>query len=82
MWWKLSHNLMMAQFEAQRVIALRLFKLSQGGTDAQKEAEKMINEKLAASVEAGMTLAMGGSPSKVLRRYRTIMNANSKRLTK
>ena len=31
---------MKAQFEAQRVIALRLLKLSQGGSDAQKEAEK------------------------------------------
>ena len=82
MWGKLSHNSMMAQFEAQRVITLRLFKLSQGGPDAQKDAERMISEKVAASVEAGMTLAMGGSPGKVLRRYRTVMNANSKRLTK
>ncbi len=42
----------------------------------------MANEKVAASIEAGLTLASGGSPSKVLRRYRTLMRANAKRLSR
>ena len=72
----------MAGFEAQRVIALRLMKLSAGGAAAEKEAQLMISEKMAACSEAAATLAMGGSPEKVLKRYRTIMRANNRRLAK
>ena len=80
--WKLANDLFMAQFEAQRVISLRMLVLAQGGATAQREAEKMVTEKIGASIEAAATLAAGGSPSKVLRRYRTIMKANGKRLAK
>jgi hypothetical protein len=82
MWWKLSSKLFAANLEAQRVVALRLAKLAQGGPKANKEAKLMITEKLAASVEAASTLATGGSIDKVVRRYRTIMRANGKRLSK
>ena len=51
MWWKFSHDLMMANFEAQRVIALRMLKLSKGGKAAQREASKMVSEKVARSEE-------------------------------
>ena len=82
MWWKLSQDLFVANLEAQQVIALRMMKLSQGGPGAHKEALKMVGEKMAASVEAATTLALGGSSESVLRRYRTIMRANAKRLSK
>jgi len=82
MWWKLSYDLAAANLEAQRVIALRMMKLTKGDAAAQKEAHKMVNEKLQASVEAAATLAAGGSLDTVLRRYRTIMRANAKRLSK
>ncbi len=72
----------MAGFEAQRVIALRLNKLSAGGPDGRKEAQHMVAEKLAASVEAAATLAGGGSAQTVITRYRAIMRANEKRLSK
>ncbi len=72
----------MAGFEAQQVIALRLMKLSAGGKAAENEAMLMVSEKVSASVEAAMTLATGGSPEKVLKRYRTHMRANSRRLTR
>jgi hypothetical protein len=81
-WWKYSRDLTLAGFEAQRVIALRLMKLAAGGPAADAEAHKMVAEKLAASAEAASTLATGGSPQKVLRRYRTIMRANEQRLTR
>ena len=81
-WWKFSSDLFAANLEAQRVIALRLHKLALGGPSAQKEAERMVSEKVIASVEAATTVAAGGSPQKVLRRYRTIMRANAKRLAK
>jgi hypothetical protein len=82
MWWKLSHDLVAANLEAQRVIALRLARLAKGGPAARQEAKRMANEKMAASIEAGLTLASGGSPEKVLRRYRTLIRANAKRLSK
>jgi hypothetical protein len=82
MWWKLSCDLAAANLEAQRVIALRMMKLTRGDAAAQKEAHKMVSEKLQASVEAAATLAAGGSLDTVVRRYRTIMCANAKRLSK
>lgn len=82
MWWKFSSDMAAATFEAQRVIALRLMKLAQGGPAAQQEAQKMVSEKIMASTEAAMALASGSSPEAVVRRYRTIMRANEKRLSK
>lgn len=81
-WWKLSNDIAMAGFEAQRVIALRLAKLLAGGSDAHREAHRMVAEKLAASAEAAATLAGGGSAQTVVNRYRAIMRANQKRLAK
>lgn len=81
LWWKFPLDIAAANLEAQRVIALRVMKLAKGGPAAQREAQTMVNEKIAASMEAAVTMASGGSPEKVLRRYRTIMRANAKRLT-
>jgi len=81
MWWNFSSDVAAATFEAQRVIALRLMKLAQGGPAAQQEAQMMVSEKMAASVEAAMALASGSSPESVMRRCRTIMRANEKRLS-
>jgi hypothetical protein len=81
-WWKLSTDLALAGFEAQRVIALRLMKLAAGGPAADQEARRMVTEKIAASAEAAATLATGGSPQAVLHRYRTIMRANQRRLSR
>ncbi|MEO7567196.1 MAG: hypothetical protein ABIS49_11165 [Aestuariivirga sp.] len=82
MWWKFSRDLFAANLEAQRVIALRIRKMAMGDFSAQKEAQLMVSEKVKASVEAATTGATGGSPQMVLRRYRTIMRANAKRLAK
>jgi hypothetical protein len=79
-WWKLSMNVAAAGLEAQQVVALRLAKLAKGGPAAEKEAHKMVTEKIAAHTEAALTLAMGGSPASVVRRYRSIVRANNKRL--
>ena len=81
MWWNFSSDMAAAAFEAQRVIALRMMKLAQGGPAAQQEAQKMVSEKIMASTEAAMALASGSSPESVLTRYRTIMRANEKRLS-
>lgn len=81
-WWELSADMTMAGMEAQRVIALRILKLAAGGPAASKEAHKMISEKIAASVEAAVTLASGGSADSVVRRYRSIIRANGRRLSR
>ena len=62
------------------MIAPRVQNLVVGGSPAQKEAQRMVSEKVLASLEAATTVAAGGSPQKVLRRYRTIMRANTQRL--
>jgi hypothetical protein len=81
MWWNFSNDMAAATFEAQRVIVLRWMKLAQGGPAAQREARKMVSEKIMASTEAAMALASGSSPESVIRRYRTMMRANEKRLS-
>ena len=80
-WWKLSTDLAFAGLQAQHVIGLRLAKLSKGGPAAQRESRRMVVEKIAASTEAFAALASGRSPDSVIRRYRTIMRANEKRLS-
>ena len=81
-WFKLSTELLQAQFEAQRVISLRLAVIAAGGTDAASEMQHMVTEKLAANANASAALAAGKSPRAILRRYRTIMRANERRLNK
>jgi hypothetical protein len=64
------------------VIALRLMKLAAGGAAAELEAQRMVTEKVAAFMEASATLATGGSHGKVLRRYRSHVRANERRLSR
>ena len=80
--WKLSAQLMLAQIEAQQVVGLRMMKLAAGGKAAQTESVRMVTEKVAAAAQAGTALAGGKSAQSVVRRYRTIMRANRKRLNK
>jgi hypothetical protein len=81
-WLDLTMNAAFLGFETQRVVGLRLMKLAAGGTAAQTEAQLMVTEKMAAFAEAAVTLATGGSAHKVLRRYRTHVQANERRLSR
>ena len=67
---------------AQQVIALRLLKLAAGGAAAHTEAVRMMTEKGSAGLEAATTMAAGGSAKKVVRRYKTRVKANSRRLSR
>jgi hypothetical protein len=69
-------------FEAQHVIAFRLMKISAGGTAAQTELTRMMTEKVAAAAEAVAIFRRGGSGRKVMRRYRTHVSANLRRLSR
>ena len=81
-WMRLTRDAALLGVETQRVMALRLIKLSRGGRAAEAEAMRMVAEKTNALAEAGLTLARGGSASTVLRRYRTHVRANKRRLSK
>jgi len=81
-WMRMTNDTVMLGFETQRVIGLRLLKLSRGGRAAEVEALRMVAEKTTALAEAGMTLARRGSAGTIIRRYRTHVRANKRRLSK
>jgi hypothetical protein len=69
-------------FEAQRVIALRAMKIAAGGSSARSEVSRMVTEKVSAGAEAVAILTRGGSGRRVIRRYRTRVRANVRRLSR
>ena len=81
-WLKLSSDLFFANLDAQRVISLRLAKIAKGGRAAEAESRLMVTEKLNAATEAAIALACGKTPHSVVKRYRTIMRSNTRRLTR
>jgi hypothetical protein len=81
-WWTLSTEMARATMEAQHVIALRMAKLAKGGAAADREARRMVIEKVAAFAEASAALLVGKSAHSVVRRYGSIVCANKRRLSK
>jgi hypothetical protein len=71
----------MLSIEAQRVVGLRMMKLARGGTEAQAEAQRMVNEKIFASMGAAVALLYGGSSRSVMAHYRKRVRANTRRLS-
>jgi hypothetical protein len=67
--------------EMQEVMILRLMKLALSGPAGHIEMQRMVVEKHLAFAEAAATLAAGGSPHMVLRRYRTRVQENKLRLS-
>jgi len=80
LWFALTADGARLGFEAQQVIGLRLLRMAGGGPRAQAEASRMVTEKAMAFTEAALTLATGGCPRKVVRRYRVHVKANARRL--
>jgi hypothetical protein len=81
-WIKITADAAMLGFETQQVMHLRMMKLFAGGPKAHSEASRMVTEKTSALAEATMTLARGGSAQRVIRRYRTHVRSNQRRLSK
>ena len=81
-WMKIAGDAAMLGIETQQVMHLRMMKLFAGGPQAQSEALRMVTEKTTALAEAMMTLARGGSAQRVMRRYRTHVRSNQRRLSK
>ena len=80
-WLKLVSDTTMLAMEAQTVIGLRLGQIAMG-RGSLAENQLMVTEKVLALVEAGATMATGGSAHKVVKGYRRKVRANSKRLRK
>jgi hypothetical protein len=75
-------ELAMLGLEAQLVIGQRLAIVMLGGPKAREEARLMVTEKVKAAGEAAVTIAMGGTPRKVVRGYRRKVQANHRRFGK
>lgn len=78
----LGTELAMLGVEAQMVIGQRLALFMLGGPKARKEARLMVTEKVKAASEAAVTIAIGGTPRKVVRGYRRKVQVNQRRLSK
>jgi hypothetical protein len=75
-------NWMMLGLESNRVIGLRIAKLMRGGKAAQREAQRMVSEKMLAAAKAGTSLMAGASGDKIVEQYRRKVAANAKRLSR
>ena len=75
-------NWMMMGLESNRVIGLRIAKLMRGGKAAQREAQRMVSEKMLAAAKAGTSLMAGASGDKIVEQYRRKVAANAKRLSR
>ena len=64
-WTKVARSASLLGLESHQVIALRLVKLAKGGEAAQKEAHRMVAEKIAAAQAAALKLAMGGQRARL-----------------
>jgi hypothetical protein len=81
-WMTLALDAARLSAEAQSVIALRMLRLAKGGKIAEREARRMVAEKGVALVEAAATLGSGGSMNKVVRRVRSRVSKNRRRLSR
>ena len=81
-WLALTTDAARLAMEAQQVVGLRLLRIAAGGVAAQTEATRMCTEKAFASAEAMASVATGGSARKIVRRYRTRVKANARRLSR
>jgi len=75
-------DLSLSVLEAQQVIWLRTMRIAQGGKEAEREAKRMIGEKIEAAGRAGAMIAMGVSADRVVRFYGNKISANRKRLSR
>jgi len=79
-WMRFSRDMTLLGLEAQEVVALRLLRLAEGGRAAEAEANRMVDEKVSAFLEAANTLASGGAAEEVVRKLRRRVRANGRRL--
>lgn len=77
-----AFNLMFLAFESQQAAQLRLYHLGMGGSAAIDESLLMVHEKLDAFGAAAGVMMSGGSFDDMVDGYRTIVQANVRRLSR
>lgn len=77
---KSMFNFGMLGVEAQQVILLRMFKITNDGMSAGLEMHRMVAEKIFAATEAGTRMMQGASTDSIVRGYRKKVRANASRL--
>jgi len=77
-WWDLGR----LAAESQQVIWLRWLKLAAGGPQASAEARRMVAEKVIVAAQAGVGALTGDTSARTVKRYRTKVRANRRRLSK
>ena len=77
-WWDLGT----LAAESQQVIWLRWLKLAAGGPQASAEAHRMVAEKVIVAAQAGVGALTGDTSARTVKRYRTKVRANRRRLSK
>jgi hypothetical protein len=80
-WYGITFGPSELNWQAQRVVTLRMNKFATEGIGASSEAHQMINEKVSAFSEAAMKLATGTFPHIVMEDLRSIVDENVKRLS-
>ena len=88
-WLTIGFDTWMLGLEASTVVGLRMAKLASGGTAAETEGRRMVEEKVKALSELQMLALTGGlgltsqrAASKSLAHYRRKVRANRRRLSK
>ncbi|MFB0614189.1 hypothetical protein [Aurantiacibacter poecillastricola] len=87
-WNRLALDTTMLWIEASQVIWLRSLRIAAGGKLAEREAERMVREKLEASWDLGWKLLSSpsaspeASASRSVKHYRSKVRANQRRLGK
>lgn len=71
----------MLAVEASEVVRLRLERLSHGDAEAEREAVRMVSEKIAAAFEAAASWLAGATPAAIINRYREHVADNARRLS-
>jgi len=79
---KFWFDVSMLGFEAQQVVWQRTMKIALGGRAGEREAVRMVSEKLTAAREASFDLAMGKGPNSLVSGYRKKVRANRRRLSR
>jgi hypothetical protein len=74
-------DIYLSVLEAQQVIWFRAWRIARGGKLAEREARRMVNEKVEMAARAGTMLATGASVGKVSAAYQRKIRANKKRLS-
>jgi hypothetical protein len=89
-WMSLASKAMILGVEAQYAMALRMARLATGGKSAEREAERMMADKLTAMTELSLVAALGAAAGRdigqisqdLIRRTSRRVRKNTRRLSR